>query len=258
MFPRTKRYIRSRWGSDKDFYRALKAMLGIVPDNVELYKVALIHKSASVMTDEGRIVNNERLEFLGDAILEGIVTDFLFIEYRDATEGEMTQMRSRLVSRISLDELATQIGLNDLVVSRYSGRAGNRHANGNALEAMIGAVYLDKGFDYANRFVIGMLHKYINFNELPNADTDYKSRLIEWCQKSKRSIRFATHYNSMSRSNHPQFTSTVIIDNIELGHGTGTSKKVAEQSASMLALRVLLNEENTDKFMNAIDNSAKR
>ena len=131
-------------------------MFGFLPNNVELYKLALIHRSASVVAD-GRSINNERLEFLGDAVIESVTSDYLFIEFPDYNEGQLTQLRSKLVSRQSLNAIAREIGLDECVICNGSASASQKHIFGDAFEAMMGAIYLDQGYDFVNRLLINSI-----------------------------------------------------------------------------------------------------
>ena len=148
------RPLRRNFGKDKVFYAAIDDMLGIVPHNIELYKLALIHKSASVTLDDGRQINNERLEFLGDAVIESVTSDYLFIEFPDKNEGFLTQLRSKMVSRQALNEVAKRIGLDEHVIVHHSGGVSQKNIYGDAFEAMMGAVYLDQGYEFVNRLLI--------------------------------------------------------------------------------------------------------
>lgn len=227
------RPFRRNFGKDKKFYAAIDDMFGFIPNNIELYKLALIHKSASVMTEDGHQVNNERLEYLGDAVIESVTSDYLFIEYPDRDEGFLTQLRSKMVSRQTLNDVAKRIGLDDYVISHTSNNVSQKHIYGDAFEAMMGAIYLDQGYDFVNRLLINKIFvEYIKVDRLSEAETDFKSRLIEWCQKNHHSIRFLTQNDKSFSSAHPTFYSKVLIDNIEVGYGAGDSKKEAEQRAA--------------------------
>ncbi len=252
------REFRRVFGKDP-YYRTIRSLLGFTPDNAELYKVAFIHRSASVVLPDGNAVNNERLEFLGDAVLEAIVSDYLFIEYPEHTEGFLTQIRSRIVSRASLDDIALRMGFEHHVVAHFPDQgAANKHLYGNALEAIVGAMYLDKGYDFTNRFVIDrVLRCYVDMEDLSHTETDFKSRLIEWCQKSKRTIRFQTAADGEA-DRQPQFLSKVIIDGIELGHGRGGSKKEAEQKAAWAVSQIVGNDDIGDYFMETVDMTLER
>lgn len=208
-------------------------MFGFIPNNIELYKLALIHKSASLVLDDGRQINNERLEFLGDAVIEAVTSDHLFIEFPDRDEGFMTQLRSKMVSRQSLNALAVKIGLDRHIISSGAGTSAQKHIFGDAFEAMMGAIYLDRGYEFVNRLLINdIFYRYQDLDELTESETDFKSRLIEWCQKNRHTVEFRTEHGRGYASNHPVFHATVLIDAMEAGHGIGDSKKEAEQRAA--------------------------
>ncbi len=232
----------------------MRRIFGVVPDNIELYKLALLHRSASVFLDDGTAINNERLEFLGDAILEAIVSDFLFIEFPSEDEGFLTQMRSKIVSRASLNELAARIGLTEHVVYNTNGNHSQRHLYGDALEAMIGALYLDKGYDFTNRlFINNIFRRHLDLNEITATEIDFKSRLIEWCQKSRRQITFDTAFSPRSTGTNPDFISRVLIDGIEMCYGHGHSKKEAEQNASFMLSELVTSDTRTDHILELTD-----
>ena len=227
------RPLRRNFGRDKAYYRIVDDLFGFIPNNIELYKLALIHKSASLILEDGRAINNERLEYLGDAVIEAVTSDYLFIEYPDRDEGFMTQLRSKIVSRQSLNALAVNIGLDRHVVSSGGTNMAQKHIFGDAFEAMMGAVYLDQGYNFANRLLINRIYfRYLNLEELTESETDFKSRLIEWCQKNRHRILFRTEHDREYVASHPVFYSTVLVDGMEVGHGAGDSKKEAEQQAA--------------------------
>ncbi len=229
-------------------------MFGIRARNIELYKLALMHRSASIVLPDGGHLNNERLEFLGDAILDAVVSDFLFIAFPDADEGGLTQLRSKIVSRANLNSLAEAIGLDRHIIRHTGGSAVQKHINGDALEAMIGAIYLDRGYDCTNRVLIGHLfHSHLDLEGLASSETDWKSRLIEWCQKSRQTVQFVTDNDVKYTSRHPLFRSVVMIDGIEVGHGVGETKKEAEQHAAQ-AVSEALSDETGDWLLESIDN----
>ena len=233
MFDFLLRPIRRRFGSDKEFYVAVDDMFGFIPHNIELYKLALIHKSASIELEDGSHINNERLEFLGDAVIESITSDYLFIEFPDRDEGFMTQLRSKIVSRQSLNRIASELGLDKLVISNAAGNSTQKHIYGDAFEAMMGAIYLDQGYDFVNRLLINDIYgRYLSIDEMLKSETDFKSRLIEWCQKNHHTIEFRTAQDSSGSAAHPTFHSTVYISGVAAGHGNGDSKKQAEQQAA--------------------------
>ena len=248
------RPFRRNFGKDKAFYAAIDDMFGFIPHNIELYKLALIHKSASVVLDNGQHINNERLEFLGDAVLESVSSDYLFIEFPDKNEGFLTQLRSKMVSRQTLNEVAKRIGLDDYVITHSSNNLSQKHIYGDAFEAMMGAIYLDQGYDFVNRLLINRIFvDYIKVGSLLESETDFKSRLIEWCQKNHHTIHFATSHDKTYSSTHPFFYSKVLIDNMEVGYGAGDSKKEAEQRAAH-SVSLGLNDDDCAKLLDKLDN----
>lgn len=233
MFDFILRPFKVNFGKDKQYYKIVDGMFGFIPNNIELYKLALIHKSASLILDDGRQMNNERLEFLGDAIIEAISSDYLYIEYPECNEGFLTKLRSKIVSRVTLNEVAKSLNLQDHIISNSSGNIIQKHICGDAFEALIGAIYLDQGYDFTNRLLINNIFVHnLDLSHLKSSETDFKSRLIEWAQKNHHEILFKTINAEGYTSNRPQFSSTVIVDKIEIGHGYGESKKEAEQRAA--------------------------
>ena len=236
------------------FYRAIDDMFGFIPNNIELYKLALIHKSASIVLDNGQHINNERLEFLGDAVIECVSSDYLFIEFPDKNEGFLTQMRSKMVSRQSLNSVAKRIGLDDHVITNSSNSSAQKHIFGDAFEAMMGAIYLDQGYDFVNRLLINnIFSKYLKLDSLAESETDFKSRLIEWCQKNHHAIHFHTIHDKTYSTSHPFFYAKVLIDNIEVGYGAGESKKEAEQRAAY-SVSQGFNDSDCTKLLDRLDN----
>jgi ribonuclease-3 len=222
---------------DKIFYTQIKRNFGIRPRNLELYRIALIHKSASTVIAKGKRVNNERLEYLGDAVLDAIVADYLFSKFPNQKEGFLTKMRSRLVSRQSLNAIAIGIGLNQMVVSHTTNTLAQKHIFGDALEAFIGALYLDKGFPETNRWIVKHLfNKHIDLDEVLVTETDYKSRMIEWSQKNKANITFDCIELDLQKGNIPLFEAKLYINGRLMGSGLGNTKKEAEQNASLVAM----------------------
>ena len=228
MFDFLLRPLRRNFGRDKEYYRQIDDMFGFIPNNIELYKLALIHKSASFVLPDGSQMNNERLEYLGDAIIEAVTSDYLYIEFPDKTEGFLTQLRSKIVSRHSLNMLAERIGLDRFLVAHAGATLAQKHIYGDAFEAMIGAIYLDQGYEFTNRLLINYIYaNFLDMDSLSEEETDFKSRLIEWCQKNHHTIRFVTKHTSPTH-----FLSTIFIDDMEVSHGRGTSKKESEQHAA--------------------------
>ncbi len=254
MFPIQIVSLVHRYHSrDKEYYRLIREIFGVHARNIELYKLALMHRSASVCLADGTQLNNERLEYLGDAILEAITSDYLFIAFPRADEGELTRLRSKIVNRTTLNTLAESIGLDRHIIRHTNGSSIQKHINGDALEAMIGALYLDQGYERTNRVLINRLFvRHLNLEELIAAETDYKSRLIEWCQRNRQTITFATAHDERYTSQRPVFRSAVMVDGIEVGHGVGDTKKQAEQHAACTVWGAF-SDEAGDWFLEAVD-----
>ena len=247
------RPFRRNFGRDRAYYRMVDDIFGFIPNNIELYKLALIHKSASVVLDDGQHINNERLEYLGDAIIEAVTSDYIFIEYPDKQEGFMTQLRSKIVSRQSLNDIAKQIGLDACLISNANGNALQKHIYGDAFEAMMGAIYLDQGYDFVNRLLInGIYRRCLSLDYLTEAETDFKSRLIEWAQKHHHTIEFRTETQNSNRG-VTKFRSVVLLDGFESGHGLGSSKKEAEQNAAQSVSAQAITDEASASILDKYD-----
>jgi ribonuclease-3 len=226
----------------KEFYLFLKNLLGFYPQDLKLYDLAFIHKSASSVDSQGNYVNNERLEFLGDAVLGSVIADFLYNRFPQEDEGFLTKTRSKLVNRSILTSLTFEMGLNVFIESNTTKNIEKSHIYGDILEALIGAIYLDKDYNTAKFFVIKkILPQFVDLNEIEQSDSNFKSQLIEWSQKNKKEIDFETKEESNDNSKQPKFRAVVKIDNKQIGKGTGTSKKEAHQKAAKEALTKLKN-----------------
>lgn len=218
---------------NKDYYRTLTKLLGFKPKSTYLYVLAFTHKSAESVEYDGYYNNNERLEYLGDAVLDAAISELLYKRFPSADEGFLTQMRTKIVNGKSLTELAKKIQIEKLLFVKSSKNITERIFE-DAFEALIGAIYLDRGFKYVIQFVTQkILVEHINLNQLKFIDTNYKSRIIEWSQKHKISIEFCTDENS---DDSKSFISKLKINDKVIAEGNGFSKKEAEQSASKLAL----------------------
>lgn len=223
--------------TEKEFFYFVKNQLGFIPNSILYYQKALTHKSVSLKNKEGLVVSNERLEFLGDSILDSIISDYLFNQYKRKDEGFLTQMRSKLVNRKSLNEIAGSLKLHKYIkVNNIS--IENNNVLGNAFEALIGAIYLDKGYNFTRLFLINrVIIKYYDFNFLETVDTNFKSRLLEYTQKHKKAILFETREESSTERGKQMFIATVLIDSNTICEANGSSKKEAEQNAAKIALR---------------------
>lgn len=227
----------------REFSSSLKKILGFKPGNLKLYEIAFIHRSASFTLPDGKKVNNERLEFLGDAVLDAILSDYLFGLFPDANEGFLTKIRSRIVNRDVLNHLAVSLGINKILVSHINVLHPTRNLYGDALEALIGSVFLDKGFKKTKKlFLRNVLSKYLDINKIVNTDTDYKSMVFEWVQKKKSNLIFTYKEEYDFKQKKSIFSTTLFIDKREYGEGHGASKKEAEQEASRQALMRIKNQ----------------
>ena len=213
-------------------------MLHFFPSRISLYEIATIHKSSSVSDSKGKPVNNERLEYLGDAILGSVIAEHLFLKYPDQNEGFLTKMRSKIVNGEKLGDLAEQIGLVPLIKTQTIGEHTLKHIAGDAFEALIGAIYLDKGYKRTKKFILkNILIKHIDLDTLEKTEDNYKSQLIEWGQKYKREVCF---YTDVEPYDPTRFISYISIGDKLYGSGTGISKKEAEQMAANETLKELL------------------
>jgi len=218
----------------------LKNIIGFYPENLKLYDLAFIHKSASTIDSQGNFINNERLEFLGDAILGAIIAEFLYNRFPQEDEGFLTKTRSKLVNRTFLTKLTFEMGLNVFIDSNTTKNIDKSHIYGDALEALIGAIYLDTDYKTAKFFVTKkILSQFVDLNEIEQNDSNFKSQLIEWSQKNKKEIIFETIEEPMDKSRQPKFVAIVELDNKEIGKGIGSSKKEAQQNAARQTLKKL-------------------
>jgi len=221
----------------KEFYAFLKATTGFSHLKLKLYDLAFIHRSASYANMLGQPVNNERLEYLGDAVLGTIVADYLYNRFPGRDEGFLTQMRSRIVNRSFLTQLTFKLGLNRFVNSNTNSVNDSSHIYGDVFEAFIGAIYLDTGYQGAKHFLIKkVLSLHVDIEELERSDNNYKSQLIEWGQKNKRDVEFDTHESNESGHHYLPFISVIRIDGQVVGTGEGYSKKEAQQNSACKAL----------------------
>lgn len=245
MFKKIYRAIRLLPKRGKEPYVSFSKILGFYPFNITLYDQALLHKSSSIKLKDGRWINNERLEFLGDAILDAIVADIVFKEFEYKKEGFLTNMRSKIVQRETLNKLALEIGLDKLIKTSTRSTTPNTHMYGNALEALIGAIYLDQGYRAAKKFVLErLIRRHLNIETVAEQEANYKSRLIEWSQKQKISVSFDLIDSFVDTNNTPIFKTAVIILGEQAGIGTGYSKKESQQKAAKEAFRKLQRNAN--------------
>jgi ribonuclease III len=221
----------------KEPYLLFHSILGFYPNRLELYQQALRHKSQSVRSDSGMLVNNERLEYLGDAVLNVLVADILFKQFPTSNEDFLTRNRSKIVQRHSLNKIAMALGLDKLIVSAAQAEGVHHSIYGNALEALIGAIYLDQGYRRCKRFLEKkILERYIDIERVASTDLNFKSALLEWSQREKVSLEFETHELEKQEIKEARFKAIAQINGITFGEGEGLSKKEAQQLASKYTL----------------------
>lgn len=210
--------------------KILKSILGFRPGNIALYEQAFTHKSVSGIEEGGENESNERLEFLGDAVLGAIIAEYFFVKFPHKKEGELTKLRSKLVSRSFLNRLAVDMGL-DTFLETSADTKRSKSLFGDAFEALIGAIYLDKGFESCRKFVVEkVIRDYIELKEVMQSNPDYKSRLVELSQKNKKSFRFE---NLQKQGENTIFYHSILyLEGIKVAEGEGPSKKKAEQMAA--------------------------
>ncbi len=237
--------IRLLFHKERESYFCFYRILGFFPRNLKVYQQALLHKSTSLRSEEGRPINNERLEFLGDAILDAIVGDIVFKHFPGKREGFLTNTRSKVVQRETLNKLAVEIGLDKLV--KYTSRSSshNSYMYGNAFEAFIGAIYLDQGYERCKQFIEKKIFKqHIDLDKMSRKEMNFKSRLIEWSQKHKVEVSFELIEQFIDHENNPMFQTEVQIEGLPAGTGTGYSKKESQQNAAQMALMKLKSDED--------------
>jgi len=229
----TKRNNGTYITNKQEFASRLRKITGFRTSNLRIYEVAFIHRSASFSLPDGQRINNERLEFLGDAVLSAILSDYLFEKLPDASEGFMTKIRSRIVNREILNQLAISMGIDKILVSNVNSSHTTRNLYGDALEALIGALFVEKGFKKTkNLFIKRVFNKYLDLEKIIEIDTDYKSLVFEWIQKHKSNLTFAYREDYDFKLKKSVFSATLIINKEEFGTGQGASKKEAEQEAA--------------------------
>lgn len=220
----------------QSFEKQLQNVLGLKPGNLSLYTTALSHRSVKEGADE----NNERLEYLGDAILSSIVADYLFKKYPYKGEGFLTEMRSKMVNRSQLNDLALKMGLKKITLyNKFDGSLKGSQIFGNTLEALVGAVYLDKGYRKTHRWVLQhMIIPHLYVDDLENIDINLKNKLIGWASKNGKVLTFVTIEEKLE-SNRRIFTIAAVVDGDEIALGKGFNKKDASQIAAQLAIEKL-------------------
>lgn len=237
MFSNITDKIRLLFRKDKEPYLCFYKMLGFYPRNIEIYQQALLHKSSSIKAGKGRLLNNERLEFLGDAILDAIVADIVYKKFEGKREGFLTNTRSKIVQRETLNRVAVEIGLDKLIKYTTRQSSHNSYMCGNAFEAFIGAIYLDRGYRACKKFMEErIINQYLNLEKISRKEVNFKSKLIEWSQKNKFCVEFNLIEQSLDSDQNPIFETQITVENIPAGTGKGYSKKESQQEAAHATL----------------------
>ncbi|WP_456422881.1 ribonuclease III [Lutibacter sp.] len=231
-----RKIVKPRSKKEEIFYIELKKLLGFTPKNLQYYQKAFIHRSIKEIDKKtGLTINYERLEFLGDAMLSAIIAAHLFQEVPTGDEGYLTQMRSKIVSREHLNELGRDLGLLHFVRSNISRSKFGDNIHGNVFEALVGAIYLDKGYKYCEKFIYKrVIAPYVDVPKLEGKITSYKSLFIEWCQKQKKEF-FYDVYEDSGNDSIKHFSVKLILNDKVIAKGRATSKKKAEEIASKRA-----------------------
>lgn len=234
--------IKACLSSDKHLIISLKNIFGFYPGNVMIYKLALLHRSAAT-EQNGHKLSNERLEYLGDAVLSSIVADYLFKKFPYKEEGFLTEMRSKLVSREQLNKLSNKMGINQIIQSSQDSKSYFRSMTGDAFEALIGAIYLDKGYNFTKRLIVNrIINVHFDIDELEKFENNFKSKLIEWSQKERKEVKFNV-VSEVGTGSKKQYVVEVVIDEKVYSSGCDFSIKGAEKMAAEKAFALLPIEE---------------
>ena len=237
LFSNVISLIKLLFVKDKELYVFIHRITGFYPRDIKPYKLAMVHRSKPVKLADGHWANNERLEFLGDAVLDNVVADFLFSTFPNKHEGFLTSTRAKIVQRESLNRIGNSLHLDSHVHALTQSSSHNSYICGNALEALVGAVYLDQGYNRCRKFIIErLIKKHFNLNDLVSTEQNFKSRLIEWTQKYRISIEFELVDTYTDKDKNPVFRTAVILGGIYASDAVGYSKKESHQSASKKAL----------------------
>lgn len=234
-----------------ELYSYLEKTLGFAPGHIEYYEQAITHRSVSARKSGGRKANNERLEFLGDAVIETVVSDILYHQYPRKDEGFLSTMRSKLVERKNLGRLASEIGLDKMVrvELKHPQRDGHHsYIGGNAFEALVGAIYLDKGFKASQRFIHRLIDQgHINMAKTARVEENHKSVLLEWGQKHKVEVKFVVVWEDIPQRSREPFCCAVMVEGRQVATGKGYSKKECHQIAAKKALAAFKRNPNFER-----------
>jgi ribonuclease-3 len=231
--------LNSRSSKDGNFFIAIQKILGFKPKNINFYKKAFTHRSLNQRDEDGNAINFERLEFLGDAMLSAVIAAYLFKTVPGGNEGYLTKMRSKVVSRKHLNELGKDLNLISHVQTNIPKEQFGVNIHGNLFEALIGAIYWDRGYKYCKKFIYErVINPYVDIEQLEGKVISYKSLLIEWCQKTKKGFNFDV-YDDTGKDEVKHFAVKLRIDDKVVAKARATSKKKAEEKASKRAYYAL-------------------
>lgn len=230
-----KIFSKSRTNQGGIFFEEITKIIGYTPSDITYYEKAFIHRSNNLQDAQGNPLNYERLEFLGDAMLSAVIAAYIYIKVPQADEGYLTKMRSKIVSREHLNELGKDLNLIQFVKSKVPQSHYGENINGNIFEALVGAIFLDKGYEACEKFIHQkVIIPYVDIQKLEGKIISYKSLIIEWCQKEKKTFHFET-YTEESGETQRYFGVKLTIDNVIVAKARATSKKKAEEIASKRA-----------------------
>ena len=233
--------MRLLFCKDKELFRSLYQILGFYPRHIEYYKTAMLHSSLAKRNEKGRPVNNERLEFLGDAVLGAAVSHVVYNHFPGKREGFLTTTRSKLVQRDTLGLLAREMGIDNLLINNTQNNHNhNNYMGGNAFEALVGAIYLDQGYNACMKFVKKrILKQMINIDKMAYKEVNFKSKLLEWAQKNRVQLEFQFLGEEKGDKGSPKFSHQVLIEGVKGPTAAGYSKKESQQKAAKLTLEEL-------------------
>lgn len=235
--------IKVYFSSDKEIYQSIKNIFGFYPGNIFLYQLALRHRSAAKEIADGVKMSNERLEYLGDAIIGAVTAEFLFKKFPLKDEGFLTDMRSKIVSRASLNKLSQKMGIDRLIQFDSDQSKHFRSINGDAFEAMVGALFLDKGYHFTKHILIDrVIAVHFDLDELENSEMNHKSALLEYCQKNRLDLEYNVT-QELGTGYRKQFEVEVLIDGKTMSDARDYSIKGAEKLAAEKAFKIVSPED---------------
>lgn len=241
MFFNITKRLKLLFCKDRELYVFYYNLLGFYPNDISYYEEAFTHRSATIKNEKGVHINNERLEFLGDAILDAMVADVLYKHFRKNREGFLTNTRAKIVQRENLNKVGLKLGLDKVMKTTNLSQSHNSYLYGNAVEALIGAIYLDRGYKKCKQFAINNIIGH-DLDKMVHKEINYKSRLIEWAQKNKVPTDFSLISTEVDSNHNPVFKTAIILGGIFAADGVGYTKKESHQIAAKKAYHRLHRE----------------